>query len=1762
MKKLNLAIITLLLVFQTVLSPISVLAEDTGSSVPPAVEANSDEPTSNSPETGNPDATVPTPSDTGNPDATVPTPGETGNPDATVPTPGETGEVDGTDANTGGTDNSTVTPPEESDKVDGAEGEDVEGKDNAVDEKTDNSTLQLLKAPITPGLPVDRDDPNFKETITLKIDSKVVSGTTAEGRVGDEVEFRVDLELAPGHKYSEGSTLTYTLPNQFKNLTGDTPLFYEGELIGNVVVSGSTATLTFTDKILDDSGAGTLVKDVFYVIKGTLQSTNNEWSEDIEVPGFKTIKLNFQPKANSGQTITKTGKADREGINSEFITWKVDVNTNLIVNTDNDNTIFTDTLSGEHSFVGSPTVTVLNISPNGEITEAGLLNLEPKPLFDGNKLTIKLPNKAHTGYRINYTTQIGDPGNVESANFGNIASYNETPTKEVNVKVGFGKPLDKESSGPSATDLATYWTIKYNFNKRSIPAANAELTDVWTDTQVLEGSVEVYKEDGSKVTSGYTVDTTSKTNGFTLKFSGAVNDAYVIKYKTRPALNIYPTSDIQVENTVIRKDMRDNPKVAYSKYSSESLILDKTATGVDYTAKTMSWEIEANQARYTLKKDTIFEDTYNGSLLSLTNDFIITVDGIPFTNYELTKDTAIVDGKNRETGFNIKLNEDVSGVIVIKYTTDYDIKDTGSNSRDFNNTVTLKDTGVFKGIATDTDKQTIKNEQKTNGKKDGYYDYATKTFHWYVELNFNYNTFTNAVFKDTLPASQKVTSIKVTKGTLDKSGKFVPGSSEDIPISEDKHEILLELGPISVPYKVEYTSVDADDVFPHGSDIKISNEAALYEGTSTTPNAKWDKVVTVENTKKILDKTGNQVGASPKINWDFKFNYAQSQLNNIEITDIVGKDSENNPEQLILKDTFKVYEVSFTGTTAEGEPKITRKEITLPAGALDVDIVAGTFKLKLPDGKKAYDVEYSTVFMGSSGSDVENYVNVAYTSLDGDKGSDVGKKLKFTYIGGGNVSKVPFIIIKTDAATGLPMKNVKFDLYGPYTGQTLLASKSTDEFGYLNYGLKLAQSTSGNKYRIVEEKQDGYKALEKEFELNPAKIETTGKYKGYQVIEIENEPESGLKCSKYELTVYDIDGNVTNGGKITLVNKATDMSVEYSLGTDGKISFTPDQVKAGQYDVKYNGVTLKTITIQYNDECGESIQPAPKCDNFTIAIEDTEGNIRTNIKELTLKSGTTEAKVSPNAAGKFVFASNKINPTDGIKPGDYMVYEGNLFLGTVNLTYAENCGHEFIVKQAPKCETFKLTVKDVDGKLVADGTSVTVKDTDDKIVATKTTTNGVLELTNLQPGIYKVEVNGKENGSFQSNIDCEATVQPAPSCPIFTLTVKDENGNVRPNVSNIMIKDKNGATIASNKTTDAVGQVTMPSQDIPSGDYSVYQGDLFIGQITVQYSVHCQAEIVAAPTCPSFTLTVQTAFGTPLANAIVTVKDVKGNTIKDANGNDKLTTSVAGTIVLPDKAIQQGTYNVYEGSRLIGSFVVKDTCSALVKPSLPGDNGGGGGGGSTPPEPGKPVDPNKPTPEPGKPVDPNKPTPEPGKPVDPNKPTPEPGKPVDPNKPTPEPGKPVDPNKPTPDPEQPVNPENPSTNTEEPSNPGNPSTDSKDPTAPGKTDTSKPTVQDVIDQGKNLPSINTSTANKDTLDAYKDFIDNYNQLSKEEQEEIAKSLDVDKIKADAKRLETQLQAQGKLPQTDGANQTALTLTGVALVLGALFFLRRRKAEMK
>ncbi|MEG0450327.1 MAG: LPXTG cell wall anchor domain-containing protein, partial [Lysinibacillus sp.] len=253
------------------------------------------------------------------------------------------------------------------------------------------------------------------------------------------------------------------------------------------------------------------------------------------------------------------------------------------------------------------------------------------------------------------------------------------------------------------------------------------------------------------------------------------------------------------------------------------------------------------------------------------------------------------------------------------------------------------------------------------------------------------------------------------------------------------------------------------------------------------------------------------------------------------------------------------------------------------------------------------------------------------------------------------------------------------------------------------------------------------------------------------------------------------------------------------------------------------------------------------------------------------------------------------------------------------------------------------------------------------------------------------------------------------------------------------------------------------------------------------------------------------------------------------------TTDILGSITLPN-VITAGTYTVYEGTKPLKTFTVKDECQVIVKPSS-------GGGGWTPPpvdpDPKPPVEPEKPDPEkpdPGKP-DPEKP--DPGKP-DPEKP--DPGKP-DPEKPDPE--KP-DPGKPNPEP--PVDPGKP--NPEKP-DPGKP----VDPGKPNPEKPGKPTVDDVIEDGKKLPPYNSSRPDKDTLDKYKDFQNKYNKLSEDEKLLVRQKVNVDKIFAAIEEMEALL-AKGKLPQTDGANQSGLTLAGLLLVAGSLFFLRRRNAEVK
>ncbi|MFJ7407880.1 MULTISPECIES: collagen binding domain-containing protein [unclassified Lysinibacillus] len=1764
MKKLNLAIITLLLVFQTVLSPISVFAEEGDSSLPPSVESGNDGTTSDS--------------------------GGTGDPDSTVTTPGETGEAGGADSGS----DSTEILPDETEKDDVTEGEEKPSgekpEENTPDEEALNVAPLALAADDMQGdvgglsAGIRLTGPNG-DVIT---DSSQIPADTAPKK-GDTVYLNYVFGVTPSKDYGVGSTFAFDLPQYMIEQVDDSFSGSKSTDYATYSYSYSAGKITVTLESEIRIGEEGNIDFNFMAKFGNFQD-ESKLDQELKMPvlGKTDITLPFKFKpTGSGDPITKTSGAITRAADGAEIDWTVWVNTEgkTIVS----GATVADTPDANLAFkAGSLLVEKYPIGLNG------INKNNPGTPVTYNSGSIAFPVNLDAGdfaYKLTYKTKVtGDPtsSNMTYKNTAEFTNNGVSKTSPGQVNITYGPALLKTIKTNNKYEAS--WEIKYNWLGEDLSKKNSQsLTDSIPANSKgakhniqYDANFQVYRvtlnDDGQTAASqtllikgtDYTLSNDTA-QGFTIDFSKDValnpRAAYLIKYNTKFDQEFVTDANAEnIKNTVTRLDDNNSESATVNIASN---IFNKERGAIDYVNKTITWELTINAEKPLTNfviADTISTKNANGKTLKHK---LMSWDGSSKV-FEVKGSTAPSINSGGQVGdeaFNISFASIPSGTVTIEYKTKFEIESNGGVALSYDNVADATWDGLTStnNVAKNKDasyEPTATSPTSKNGYKDNaIVDNDKQEFSWKIGVNINKQNIEGAVLIDTLGTGhhivipegqdlkQAITVSKLTLGVNDEKGKKgnpLDSTKWDVASvqKDDKGNVTsykltftgLTTTENNEAYLIEYKTKDSDDVYGNGStnSQKYTNHAVL--DTPDNGSYSYEAEATITNkANKLIEKSANPQPASDTIEWTVKINESNSKLGNITLTD---KPSAN---QKLLTNTFTKQEIKLD---AAGNTQNVGLAVEISPN--DIKIQAdGSFTLDLGNVEgKGYIIKYKTYFMGdpNAGEQVSNEASINYAGASSAGTSSSGgdnKLFKYSTSDTNASGKKGTFKIKKQGVnpnTGVTtaLNGVEFKLYNR-DGSIVLAEGTTVDgeltFENLRYGI----------YKLEEKTPTGYKAVATvDVRFNDTNnFEVTNK--PYTIINVEDVVPPANACAEFELTIKDIDGGLIADQNITF--KDANGTVKHTGPTVGGVVKVPNTVLAGQYDVyDSNDIWLGNVTVKYIDGCKDEIAPLPACPVFTITLNENKAGVdvpRPGVT-VTLKDsvGNEITTVTTDKDGKFTVPS--IQVANGVKAGEYYLYEGNQFLSKVDISYKGNC--ETSLTQAPKCESFELTVKDVDGNLVADGTSVTVKDADDNIVDTKTTTNGVLELTDLDPGIYTVVVDGKEIGSFQSNIDCEATVQPAPSCPEFTLMIKDENGNVRPNVSNIIIKDKNGATIASNKTTNALGQIAIPSTDIPSGKYDVYQGDLYIGQIIVQYSISCNAEILAAPKCPSFTLTVQTAFGTPLANAELTVKDANGNVIKDAANNENLTTSIAGTIILPNKAIQQGTYNVYEGSHLIGSFTVKDTCSALVKPTLPGGGGGGGGGGSTP--------------DPEKPVDPSKPTPDPEKPVDPNKPTPDPEKPVDPNKPTPDPEKPVDPNKPTPDPE------NPSTNPDEPGNPENPSTDSKNPTTPGKPEPSKPSVQDVIDQGKNLPPYNPSTANKDTLDAYKDFLDKYNNLSKEDQANVAKTLDINKIKEDAKRLEAQLKAQGKLPQTDGANQTALTLTGVMLVLGALFFLRRRNAEMK
>lgn len=662
-----------------------------------------------------------------------------------------------------------------------------------------------------------------------------------------------------------------------------------------------------------------------------------------------------------------------------------------------------------------------------------------------------------------YTTDLGET-DKGAENYTNTATINGKTTNS-SVKVEYGTPLEKSVSQNGEYGASADWTVKYNYNRKTIAQKDAILKDKITGNHKIDNAadVKVYDEQGNAIaTNLYKIELAADGKGYTLTFNQEVKEPYQIKYKT--VRTDYLQDSGKVSNVITREDNKNGTNGSNQgsfKYGNPAI--DKKAITTNYQDKTMDWEIVVNKDSYSMENITI-TDTYAGQGMKYKKGSLKVI-GLDEKDYTFTDKGA--------DGFTFTVTGPITESFTIKYTTDYEIKDAGSNDRTYKNTANIKwESGSKEYSSEDSAEASIDNKQTANGYKNGVYNYETKEFKWRVGINFNLNTLNDAVFKDTLPEGQKVDikSIVVQPVIVNPNGTVTPNGKPITPIitPNGDNAFVIALGKITEAYEITYTTIDADGIFPvTNGNVKIKNEAELLDGT--TSNAKWSDEVTVAHTNETLTKNGAGFNSTARIDWNLKLNYGQSKLSNVKIEDIVGKDADGNPNQLILEDSFKVYEVSLTGEMKAGNP-VETKNLVDGIYTVNVDNTEGKFTLTFDQPiTKSYYIEYQSIFLGAPNEEVKNEATLTYDGISNGTKEEKEKKFNYWFSGSGSTKKVPYQLKKVDNVTGDLLPGAKFALYNK--DNIKLTEGVTNEDGELLFPVKLGEG----KYWLKEvEAPKGY----------------------------------------------------------------------------------------------------------------------------------------------------------------------------------------------------------------------------------------------------------------------------------------------------------------------------------------------------------------------------------------------------------------------------------------------------------------------------------------------------------------------------------------------------------------------------------------------------------------------------------------------------------------------------------------------------------------
>ncbi|MEH7356122.1 collagen binding domain-containing protein [Neobacillus drentensis] len=421
--------------------------------------------------------------------------------------------------------------------------------------------------------------------------------------LGSAVEISITWALKNNHGYKDGDHFSFNLPKEFAvyNDIDPQPLLFDGGTVGIFTVTKEgKVTMTFNGEIETHSNVNGTIKLWTEFSEQLVGSVTKEIVFPIKDEQVVEIPVTFQPKP--GPPIDKKGVPNK-AYNAESIDWTVDFNKQLAKV---DQAILKDPIQkGQALQPGSIKLYHLDVQLDGSVKQGDVVNPDEytvEKTTDGGDFQIRFKaDPIRSAYRLSFTTNITD---ADQTSFVNEASLHGTNIDELKAKatvsVGRGTPLAKESTGYDAKTQTIDWTVKYNYNEKTIAKNNAVLTDYFTNTQELvDGSFKVYQitldANGAEKTEQllpadqYTITPISKTgqDGFEFKFNKDIHEAYKIVYQTKAKDRVF-------DNGTITNNVESGTDKASASRNTSQGILTKTNKPeypeTNYYNKSTKWE--------------------------------------------------------------------------------------------------------------------------------------------------------------------------------------------------------------------------------------------------------------------------------------------------------------------------------------------------------------------------------------------------------------------------------------------------------------------------------------------------------------------------------------------------------------------------------------------------------------------------------------------------------------------------------------------------------------------------------------------------------------------------------------------------------------------------------------------------------------------------------------------------------------------------------------------------------------------------------------------------------------------------------------------------------------------------------------------------------------------------------------------------------------------------------------------------------------------